>query len=156
MKPWCQLPIWTRSNECHNLCRLLVSLQQQHPAQHSLPVTVAQHVADYLGPLPLLAVRSASGLRLFEENGTVRASITRGMFYPIPKDPMVLSHPIPAFAYSPAGDRVAVGIADTVHLLDVYIGHWRVTQSGLNILAQWQNNSRPLRLHGRNLDHNWV
>jgi len=114
MKPWWQLPTWTRSNDCGNVCLLLLSLKKQRSQPHrsQLLAIIARHVAPCLRPPVLLAVHRESGLRVIEEeSGAERVCL-----------PSSLISESEVLAYAPTCDRVAVGTDSTVHLFDFFAG----------------------------------
>jgi len=114
MKPWWQLPSWTRSNDCGNVCLLLLGLNKRHPEACSLNLLsiIARHVAPCLRPPALLAVISKSGWHVIgEKGGAERVSI-----------PFPFVNKSELLEYAPTGDCVAVGTEGTVHLFDIYAG----------------------------------
>lgn len=111
VRPWWQLPTWTRSNECANLCFVLAALKEQYPESRTLATIVARHVAPCLRPPTLLAIHSESGICLHEEdNGAERAHMLGGLLVSTP------------MAFAPTCDRVAVATNGTVQVIDLYTG----------------------------------
>jgi len=103
-------PLWKSSNDCSNLCLVLLALKKQHPELHTLPAIIARHTPAFLRPGPaIVLIRSGEGLHWIEEgSGAGSHCILK----------QLCEHDLMASA--PAIGCVAVTMGGHVQLLDLY------------------------------------